>query len=167
MQSSVCLLFHQESITGRFNFDYCIQSQTTVSRSVIIENFVIIIASFTYFTLISSMVPISLLQTYHLCRRCVPGEVVHSRGGQVMLIVLRKLLELVLVVREASIYAEIPAGRQTGNKVKILIHTMQCDRQTDGSRDQSTGSFLVSTGFSLISDSDSPVSAFGQVPWLL
>lgn len=32
-----------------------------------------------------------------------------------MLIVLRKLLELVLVVREASIYAEIPAGRQTCN----------------------------------------------------
>lgn len=31
-----------------------------------------------------------------------------------MLIVLRKLLELVLVVREASIDAEIPAGRQTG-----------------------------------------------------
>lgn len=30
-----------------------------------------------------------------------------------MLIVLWKLLELVLVVREASIYAEIPAGRQT------------------------------------------------------
>lgn len=31
-----------------------------------------------------------------------------------MLIVLRKLLELVLVVREASIDAEIPAGTQTG-----------------------------------------------------
>lgn len=36
---------------------------------------------------------------------------VHARGGQVMLIVLRKLLELVLVVREASIDAEIPAGK--------------------------------------------------------
>lgn len=32
-----------------------------------------------------------------------------------MLIVLRKLLELVLVVREASINAEIPADRRTGN----------------------------------------------------
>lgn len=31
-----------------------------------------------------------------------------------MLIVLWKLLELVLVVWEASIYAEIPAGTQTG-----------------------------------------------------
>lgn len=40
---------------------------------------------------------------------------VHSRGGQVMLIVLRELLELVLVVREASINAEIPAGRWIGN----------------------------------------------------
>lgn len=40
---------------------------------------------------------------------------VHSRGGQVMLIVLRELLELVLVVREAGIDAEIPAGRQTGD----------------------------------------------------
>lgn len=49
--------------------------------------------------------------THHLCRGCVPGEVVHARGGQVMLIVLRKLLELVLVVREASIDAEIPAGK--------------------------------------------------------
>lgn len=29
-----------------------------------------------------------------------------------MLIVLRKLLELVLMVREASIYAEIPAERE-------------------------------------------------------
>ena len=35
-----------------------------------------------------------------------------------MLIVLRELLELILVVREASIDAEIPADRQT-------------DRQTD------------------------------------
>ncbi len=52
---------------------------------------------------------------YHLCRGCVPGEVVHSRGGQVMLIVLRELLELVLVVREASINTEIPAGRQTAD----------------------------------------------------
>lgn len=32
-----------------------------------------------------------------------------------MLIVLRKLLELVLVVREAGINTEIPAGRQTGD----------------------------------------------------
>lgn len=39
----------------------------------------------------------------------------HSRGGQVMLIVLRKLLEVILVVREASVYTEIPAGRQTGD----------------------------------------------------
>lgn len=30
-----------------------------------------------------------------------------------MLIVLRKLLELVLVVGEARVHAEIPAGRQT------------------------------------------------------
>lgn len=32
-----------------------------------------------------------------------------------MLIVLRKLLELVLVVGEARINAEIPVGRQTGD----------------------------------------------------
>lgn len=32
-----------------------------------------------------------------------------------MLIVLWELLELVLVVREASINAEIPAGRRIGN----------------------------------------------------
>lgn len=32
-----------------------------------------------------------------------------------MLIVLRKLLELVLVVGEARIHAEIPVGRQTGD----------------------------------------------------
>lgn len=32
-----------------------------------------------------------------------------------MLIVLRKLLELVLVVGEARVNAEIPAGRQTGD----------------------------------------------------
>lgn len=32
-----------------------------------------------------------------------------------MLIVLWKLLELVLVVGEAGIYAEIPAGRQTAD----------------------------------------------------
>lgn len=55
------------------------------------------------------------LMTHHLCRGCVPGEVVHSRGGQVVLIVLRELLELVLVVREASVHAEVPAdGRATG-----------------------------------------------------
>ena len=38
---------------------------------------------------------------------------VHPGRGQVMLIVLRKLLELVLVVREAGVDAEIPAGGQT------------------------------------------------------
>lgn len=38
---------------------------------------------------------------------------VHPRGGQVVLIVLWKLLELVLVVREARVNAEIPAGGQT------------------------------------------------------
>ena len=32
-----------------------------------------------------------------------------------MLIVLRKLLELVLVMREARVNAEIPAGRRTGD----------------------------------------------------
>lgn len=54
------------------------------------------------------------MMTHHLCRGCVPGEVVHSRGGQVVLIVLRELLELVLVVWEASIHAEVPAdGRAT------------------------------------------------------
>lgn len=37
---------------------------------------------------------------------------VHSRGGQVVLIVLWKLLELILMVREASVYAEIPGGRE-------------------------------------------------------
>lgn len=51
--------------------------------------------------------------THHLCRGCVPGEVMHSWGGQVVLIVLRELLELVLVVREASVHAEVPADGQT------------------------------------------------------
>lgn len=32
-----------------------------------------------------------------------------------MLIVLRKLLELILVMREAGVDTEIPAGRQTGD----------------------------------------------------
>lgn len=51
--------------------------------------------------------------THHLCRGCVPGEVVHSRGGQVVLIVLRELLELVLVVWQASVHAEVPADGRT------------------------------------------------------
>lgn len=54
----------------------------------------------------------------HLCGRCVPWEVVHSRGGKVMLIVLWNLLELVLVVRE-SIYTEIPVS--TFGKVPLLL----------------------------------------------
>lgn len=36
-----------------------------------------------------------------------------------------------------------------------------------GAQDERTGSFLDSTGLSFIADSDSPVSAFGQVPLLL
>lgn len=52
--------------------------------------------------------------THHLCRGCVPGEVMHSWGGQVVLIVLWELLELVLVVRETSVHAEVPVGRQAG-----------------------------------------------------
>lgn len=84
--------------------------------------------------------------TYHLCRGCVPGEVVHSRGGQVMLIVLRKLLELVMVMRKAGIHTKIPAGRQRGDKVNMTCHHEEQE---------------------LIGDSDSPVSAFGQVPRLL
>lgn len=59
--------------------------------------------------------------THHLCRGCVPGEVVHSRGGQVMLIVLWELLELVLVVREASVHTEIPAGRWTSDRINVII----------------------------------------------
>lgn len=51
--------------------------------------------------------------THHLCRGCVPGEVMHSRGGQVVLIVLWELLELVLVVRETSVNAEVPGDGQT------------------------------------------------------
>lgn len=49
--------------------------------------------------------------TYHLGRCCIPGEVVQPRGGQVVLIVLWKLLELVLM-REACIYTEIPVESQ-------------------------------------------------------
>lgn len=40
------------------------------------------------------------------------------------------------------------------------------DRQM-GAQKTGTGLFLDSTGLSFISDSDSPVSAFGQVPLLL
>lgn len=65
-----------------------------------------------------------------------------------MLIVLRKLLELVLVVvGEARVHAEIPAGRQADRQVKT---------STDGQR-----------GVSLRGRWDSPVGAFGQVALLL
>lgn len=53
-----------------------------------------------------------------------------------MLIVLRKLLELVLMVREASVNAEIPADRPTGDKINIITHARRCDRRTDGRRDE-------------------------------
>lgn len=46
-----------------------------------------------------------------------------------MLIVLRKLLELVLVVGEARVNAEIPAGRQTGD---------DADRQAEGRNTERT-----------------------------
>lgn len=62
-----------------------------------------------------------------------------------MLIVLRKLLELVLVVGEARVNAEIPAGRQTGD---------EAHRQ-------------AGRGASLRGRWDSPVGAFGQVALLL
>lgn len=58
-----------------------------------------------------------------MCRGCVPGEVMHSRGGQVVLIVLRELLELVLVVRETSIHTEVPADGQT------RVRQDECHRQ--------------------------------------
>lgn len=45
----------------------------------------------------------------------------HSRRGQVMLIVLRKLLELVLVVREAGVNTEIPVGA-FGQVPLLLCH---------------------------------------------
>lgn len=49
---------------------------------------------------------------YHLSRSRVPGKVVHSGGcRQVMLIVLWKLLELVLMVREASVHTKVPTNR--------------------------------------------------------
>lgn len=41
-----------------------------------------------------------------------------------MLIVLRKLLELVLMVREASIYAEIPVGA-FGQVPRLLCHWLR------------------------------------------
>lgn len=64
-----------------------------------------------------------------------------------MLIVLRELLQLVLVVGEARVNAEIPAGRQTGRQV-----TTPTDRQRSVSQRGRR---------------DSPVGAFGQVALLL
>lgn len=64
---------------------------------------------------------------YQLRRGRVPGEVVHSRGDQIMLIVLRKLLKLVLM-RKPGIYAEIPEEGQVCDKSCIMTHARQCDR---------------------------------------
>lgn len=38
-----------------------------------------------------------------------------------MLIVLWELLELVLVMREASVHAEIPGGRWTSDRINVII----------------------------------------------
>lgn len=62
-----------------------------------------------------------------MCRGCVPGEVMHSWGGQVVLIVLWELLELVLVVGETSVHTEVPAGRRAGGRT--CVRQDECHRQ--------------------------------------